>query len=238
MLASQKDDRNDALRMCRLITKPVQLQPACERRTPVQSAGRGNRSALQRRSPTVDRQPIDLPARAQRQIPDTDPVALQTLRWFTARQRPTLVATGVQWMWNLDPDANTSTDSGNWIDAQVDVDLYNPAGDGDGNQLAWTTVRRMKTSSSSPGYTSLSAISGSAVHHHCAFRSGQNLGRFTPAVGTDIRRRFQRADRAVQAGVAGCDERARQQPLNLTLTRWTTGSPLMRSIKLSRWCIC
>jgi hypothetical protein len=142
LLASQKDDREDALHMCRLITKPVQLQPD-QPNEPLFNlmAGTSDPTASEEaRQLIVSRitsHPID-----QKKAIETDPVTLQTLRWFTARQRPTLVATGVQWMWNLNPNSTTLADPGNWINAKVNVDLYNPAEDmANGSQLQWTEAQ-------------------------------------------------------------------------------------------------
>ncbi len=140
-LAGQNRARDDALRMCRLITKPVQLQPA-QKSQPLFNLLAGStdpRASEEARQLLVERL-TQQPDATTKPI-ETDPVALQSLRWFEARQRPTLVATGVQWIWDTDPGASNVPAPGAWIDARVDVDLFNPAPDmATGGSLQWTVA--------------------------------------------------------------------------------------------------
>ena len=140
-LAGQNKAHDDALRMCRLITKPVQLQPAqpSEPLFDLLAGGTDPRASEEARQLLVER--LTQPPTATTQPIESDPIALQSLRWFTARQRPTLVATGVNWMWNTDPNESNVSAPGAWIDAKVDVDIYNPASDmPTGSSLQWTVA--------------------------------------------------------------------------------------------------
>jgi hypothetical protein len=139
LLAAQKGARDDALQMCRLITKPVQLQPDQPRESVFDLlAGTTEPHASEQARQLLVAQLTD-PTNPKTRSVASSPASLQMLRWFTDRQRPTVVATGSQWMWNLDPAAGSSTDPGHWITANLDFDLYNPADAmPTGNRLEWT----------------------------------------------------------------------------------------------------
>jgi hypothetical protein len=144
-LAAQHKDQAAALKMTQLLSRPVQLQPG-QPNDPIYNLLAGNtdpRASEEARQLLIDR----LNSTRSPTSIETDSVELQTMRWFTARQRPTLAVTGVQWNWDLDPRPdhevldNNVTETGNWIDATVSVDLYNPAEEmPGGNMLDWTAV--------------------------------------------------------------------------------------------------
>jgi hypothetical protein len=129
-LASQHNDRAAALKMCQCITRPVQLQPAQDAQ-PVFDLLAGStdtRACAEARTLLIDR--IQRPSSSPSA---TDPVELQSLRWFAEHEHPTLLASRVQWMWNLSPDSSAASlnlpnrEAGDDIDAIVSMDLYNPA---------------------------------------------------------------------------------------------------------------
>lgn len=135
--ANQHGDRAVALKMCQLITRPVQLQPA----QPMEGvfdllAGSDDSIACQQASGLLLEQLTEPPGA-------TDAVEPRTLRWFSDRQRPTLVGSSVKWMWNLSPDSsgsslNSPAEADNYILAVVSADLYNPADNTQlGSQLLW-----------------------------------------------------------------------------------------------------
>jgi hypothetical protein len=146
-LASQHNDRSDALKMCQLITRQVQLQPA-QPLEPVFDllAGSAEPHACDQARQLLAARML----RSSTALGATDPVELQTLRWFNDRQQPTLLGSGVQWMWHLEPQsagaaAASSVESpgssadGNQIDARVSVELYNPVDSTPlGSTLQWT----------------------------------------------------------------------------------------------------
>ncbi len=139
-LASQAKDRASVLKMCRLIAKPVELQPG-QRDLAIFNLLAGNTD------PSASSQVRQLLIRtlaSGRQLDSkpqaTDAAQLDALRWFAARQRPTLLASGVHWMWDLDSRADDNS-NGNWIDATIDLDLYNPAEETPGkDSLQWTAL--------------------------------------------------------------------------------------------------
>ena len=143
-LASQHNDRAAALKMCQFITRPVQLQPA-QGSQPVFDLLAGStdsHASSQARALLIDR--IQRPSSSPS---TTDAAELQSLRWFADHEHPTLVASQVRWMWNLSPDSanaalNASTNyGGNFIDAIVSMDLYNPADSTPADsKLQWTSA--------------------------------------------------------------------------------------------------
>ncbi len=140
MLASQADDRAVSLSMCQLTTRPLQLQ-AAQKPEPVFDLLAGPvdpRTSDEARQILIER--ISAPTKSSNK--SSAPAQLQTLRWFTAHQRPTLLAGGVQWLWNLDPDnADVATESGKWIDARLRLHLYNPAAEmAAGSTLQWPAM--------------------------------------------------------------------------------------------------
>jgi hypothetical protein len=137
LLASQQKDHASVLKMAQLIAKPVQLQPG-QHNQPIFNLLAGNSDP---HASEEARQLLVARLTATRSISaQTDPAQLQTLRWFAQRQQPRLVATAVQWMWNLEPGASAQ-DAGHWIDALVGVDIYNPAEEmPSGNTLQWTNT--------------------------------------------------------------------------------------------------
>jgi hypothetical protein len=144
LLASQKGDREDALRMCQLIAKPVQLRPA-QRSESIYSllAGTTDAHASERAKELLVGRLTELSDPIAK-AGDNTPVSLQMLRWFTDRQHPTLLASSAQWRWNRSPLPAGPTDSqtppDHWIDAKIDLNLFNPSQDMEpGNQLQWST---------------------------------------------------------------------------------------------------
>jgi hypothetical protein len=141
-LAGQHNDRAAAMKMCQFITRPVQLQPAQDAHSAFDLlAGSTDTHACEEaRTLLIDRiqRPMSSPSA-------TDSAELQSLRWFAEHEHPTLVGSQVRWMWNLSPDSsdnslNTqSSEAGNFIDAIVSMDLYNPADNTPpDSKLLWT----------------------------------------------------------------------------------------------------
>ena len=166
-LASGANDRDSVLKMCRLIAKPVQLQPG-QQDDPIFNLLAGNTDASASRqvrqllvnqmtsaSSTAAHQTAAHPTAAHSaavhsadvnsaasRVPGTDAAQLDVLRWFSIRQKPTMLASGVRWMWDLDSRADDNA-NGNWIDAMIDLDLYNPAEETPGkDSVEWTAIPR------------------------------------------------------------------------------------------------
>ena len=140
VLASQQKDYNTSMKMSQLISKPVQLSPG-QQDQPIFNLLAGNtdpRASEEARQLLVSRM-----SSAYTSSPGGDagdPLQLQTLRWFSARQRPTMAATSVDWLWDLQP-TKFVPETGNWIDARINLAIYNPSEEMPaGNVLDWTQI--------------------------------------------------------------------------------------------------
>jgi hypothetical protein len=151
-LARERGEGDIAMRLARLLVKPVELQPA-QKPDPTlallcgtvdATAWREARSLLAQR---IEREPSPRPDQVAIAASTTGalpsdahetPIDPQAMRWFAPQERATLLPRSVKWEWDIGPDAP----AGNWLLARIGLDVYNPSDEqpAAGNQLQWTAL--------------------------------------------------------------------------------------------------